>query len=66
MTTRTLADACRVFATLDTDRQVKVLMRADGGYGAPATDKVLGYLAGHYPDRYSVLMAALRERGAAA
>lgn len=63
MASRTLTDAVRVFATLDTEAQVQVLRRADGGYGSSATETVLGHLAGMHPDRYAALMAAMSREG---
>lgn len=42
---------------LDTNRQVAALKRC--GLETEATDKVMGHLAGLYPDRFQALSTAL-------
>lgn len=55
------ADVLTSFARLDTSKQVTVLKRV--GIDTEAADKVLGHLAGMYPERYDILLAHLHRQG---
>lgn len=50
--------ALHAFARMDTRKQVLTLKRV--GIDTEASYIVLGHLAGNHPDRFSVLMSALR------
>jgi hypothetical protein len=54
-------DVMKVFASLDTGKQVAALRRT--GLETKATDDVMGYLAGNHPERYSALVDALDRGG---
>lgn len=52
-------EACERFARMPVEQEAKIL-KDHSLVDTPAEDKIFGYLAGHYPDKYQLLLEAIK------